>query len=78
MASTNTADFGMVDPAIFEDLQAKIDEDTQVRDELRNILQTLEKQGENWTKCIESTLMVACRKSNSVHSVPSPLHTIDT
>ncbi|MCJ1255209.1 hypothetical protein MMC24_003025 [Lignoscripta atroalba] len=45
MASTNTADFGMVDPAIFEDLQAKIDEDTQVRDELRNILQTLEKQG---------------------------------
>lgn len=35
----------MVDPAIFEHLQAKIDEDSTVREELRKILQTLEKQG---------------------------------
>ena len=35
----------MVDPAIFEHLQAKIDEDSAVREELRKILQTLEKQG---------------------------------
>ena len=35
----------MVNPAIFETLQAKIDEDAQVREELRNILQVLEKQG---------------------------------
>lgn len=36
---------GMVDPAIFEDLQAKIDEDTAFRDEIKDIVQTLEKQG---------------------------------
>lgn len=34
----------MVDPAIFEHLQAKIDEDTQVRDEIRSILQNLDRQ----------------------------------
>ena len=39
------SEFGMVNPAIFENLQAKIDEDTQVREELRNVLQDLEKQG---------------------------------
>ncbi|OCK75689.1 Translin [Lepidopterella palustris CBS 459.81] len=36
--------YGMVNPAIFEDLQARVDEDTTVRDELRDIIQTLEKQ----------------------------------
>ncbi|KAI9684719.1 MAG: hypothetical protein M1829_000094 [Trizodia sp. TS-e1964] len=35
----------MVDPAIFERLQSKIDEDTHVREELRGILQILERQG---------------------------------
>ncbi|TKA58761.1 hypothetical protein B0A49_07305, partial [Cryomyces minteri] len=35
---------GMVNPAIFEHLQLKIDEDTSIRDELREIVQTLEKQ----------------------------------
>ncbi|MCJ1398574.1 hypothetical protein MMC11_001774 [Xylographa trunciseda] len=37
--------FGMVNPAIFEHLQTKIDEDSQIREELKNILQVLEKQG---------------------------------
>lgn len=37
--------YGMVNPAIFEDLQARVDEDSNVRDELREIIQTLEKQG---------------------------------
>ena len=37
--------FGMVDPSIFENLQSKIDEDIEVREQLRGILQTLEKQG---------------------------------
>lgn len=36
---------GMVDPAIFDYLQSKIDEDTQVRDQVKVILQDLEKQG---------------------------------
>ncbi len=38
-------DTGMVDPAIFEQLQAKIDADVVVREQLRDILQQLEKQG---------------------------------
>ena len=41
----DTTSFGMVNPAIFEVLQTKIDEDSQVREELKNILQVLEKQG---------------------------------
>lgn len=40
-----SASFGMINPAIFEHLQFKIDEDAQVREELRNKLQGLEKQG---------------------------------
>jgi hypothetical protein len=36
---------GMVDPQIFEDLQAKIDEDAQVKEQIRAILQILERQG---------------------------------
>lgn len=35
----------MVQPGIFEDLQRKIDEDSSVREALREIVQTLEKQG---------------------------------
>lgn len=45
MADLASAVSGMVNPAIFEHLQAKIDEDSHVREELRNILQNLEKQG---------------------------------
>lgn len=45
MAAADSASFGMVNPAIFEHLQAKIDEDARVREELHNFLQDLEKQG---------------------------------
>ncbi|KAF2705738.1 Translin [Pleomassaria siparia CBS 279.74] len=38
-----TGQSGMVDPAIFEDLQTRVDEDTAVRDELKDIVQALEK-----------------------------------
>ena len=34
----------MVDPSIFENLQTKIDEDAEARDQIRMILQTLERQ----------------------------------
>ncbi|KAI4108553.1 MAG: hypothetical protein L6R37_000989 [Teloschistes peruensis] len=44
MAASESATPGMVDPAIFEQLQANIDSDAQVREELRNILQKLERQ----------------------------------
>lgn len=36
---------GMVDPQIFENLQIKIDEDAEVRDQIRAVLQSLERQG---------------------------------
>lgn len=34
---------GMVSPAIFESLQTKLDEDAQVREELKNIVQSMER-----------------------------------
>lgn len=34
---------GMIDPEIFEHLKAKIDEDTQAKDELTQIVQRLER-----------------------------------
>ena len=40
-----TAPEDMFSPAIFEHLQAKLDEDAQVREELRNIVQIMERQG---------------------------------
>jgi hypothetical protein len=36
---------GMVDPKIFEDLQIKIDEDAQVKEQIRALLQILGRQG---------------------------------
>lgn len=51
---------GLVDPAVFQNLQAKIDEDSSVREELKNILQKLEKQG----RATQSIL-------SRVHSIPA-------
>ncbi|KAI4099846.1 MAG: hypothetical protein LQ339_005761 [Xanthoria mediterranea] len=51
---------GMIDPAIFEQLQANIDDDSQLRDEVRNILQKRERQG-------RMTLSILSR----AHSVPA-------
>ncbi|PSS20387.1 hypothetical protein M430DRAFT_100859 [Amorphotheca resinae ATCC 22711] len=36
---------GMIDPRIFESLQSKIDEDAEVRDQIREVLQSLDRQG---------------------------------
>ena len=35
----------MIDTSIFEQLQTKIDEDSEVRENIRNAVQSLEKQG---------------------------------
>lgn len=56
----DSKDPGMVDPRIFEHLQAKIDEDAQVRDQIRAILQILERQG----RAVQSILSRA-------HSTPA-------
>jgi len=42
---SSAASQGMVSPAIFEHLQAKLNEDAQLREELRNITQSMERQG---------------------------------
>jgi hypothetical protein len=36
---------GMIDPKIFESLQSKIDDDADTREQIRAILQVLERQG---------------------------------
>ncbi|KAF2873775.1 Translin [Massariosphaeria phaeospora] len=41
------AQSGMVDPAIFKDLQSMVDQDAALRDELRDIIQALEKHNRN-------------------------------
>ena len=45
MTSLNSLPKDMFDPAIFEHLQSKLDEDGQVREELRAIVQAMERQG---------------------------------
>jgi hypothetical protein len=35
----------MIDPSIFDTLQAKIDEECEVRESIKNILEVLEKHG---------------------------------
>jgi len=59
---TTTADTAasVVDPTIFESVQKQIDEDSQLRDELRGFLKTLDRQGRQ----IQSILSRA-------HAVPS-------
>ncbi|KAL9134526.1 MAG: hypothetical protein Q9175_004292 [Cornicularia normoerica] len=44
MASSDSVPKGMFNPAVFEHVQAKLDEDAQVREELRNIVQAMERQ----------------------------------
>lgn len=44
MTSSSSIPEGMVNPAIFEHLQTKLDEDAQVREELRNIVQSMERR----------------------------------
>lgn len=45
MSSPSSISKGMFGSAIFEHLQVKLDEDSQVREELRNIVQVMERQG---------------------------------
>ena len=74
MESAKEASFGMVDPAIFEDLQTKIDEDSQVREELKSILSVLEKQGRRFFRRKRDTSSLECRKKRAIDSVKSSLY----
>lgn len=71
----------LVDPAVFQSLQAKIDEDASVREELKNILQNLEKQGRSETPpCLISLFLtdsigrVTQSILSRVHSIPAAQH----
>lgn len=59
MASSDSASKGAFSPAVFEHLQAKLDEDAQVREELRNIVQSMERQD-------RTTMSILSR----AHSIP--------
>ena len=74
MASQGSAAFGMVNPAIFEHLQTKIDEDIEVREGLKTGLQVLEKQGKLIGLPILALSLTFIRKSNSIHTLTSPFH----
>ncbi|KAL8916633.1 MAG: hypothetical protein Q9208_008392 [Pyrenodesmia sp. 3 TL-2023] len=70
MAAAENAAPDMVDPAIFERLQQNIDDDAHIREELRDILQKLERQGKSLVK-EEANHKCADRsysKNRSVHS----------
>ena len=41
----NSSSASLIDPSIFSTLQSKIDEETAIRDELKQIVETLQKQG---------------------------------
>ncbi|CAF9912530.1 hypothetical protein IMSHALPRED_000338 [Imshaugia aleurites] len=59
MASSDSTPKGMITPAIFEHLQTKLDEDAQVREEIRNIVQAMERQD-------RTTMSILSR----AHSIP--------
>ncbi|KAI4151637.1 MAG: hypothetical protein L6R39_001976 [Caloplaca ligustica] len=61
----------MVDPAIFERLQANIDDDAHVREELRNILQKLERQLEQVLEPVWSSIADQSSSIKELESVAS-------
>lgn len=68
----------LVDPAVFQNLQAKIDEDSSVREELKNILQTLERQGmgnKSSPYLISVFWLVLYRKSDAIYLVACAFNT---
>lgn len=79
MTATSPTSFGMVNPVIFEHLQAKIDEDAHVREELRDILQILERQGRARLSFMTgSAILILQRKSNTISISPGAFHTFGT
>lgn len=51
-----TPESSLVDPRVFQVLQSKIDDDTQTRDQIRDIVQSLEKQGDKRTNKMKGPL----------------------
>lgn len=70
----STHDERMIDRTLFEHLQAKIDEDNSVREELRNLLQSLEKQG-IWG-LVWAYLLILISEGRITQSILSRAHAI--
>lgn len=67
MAAAENAAPGMVDPKIFEQLQANIDDDGRVREELRSILQRLERQGTLYLVLDFRMFQLTCQKQEPLN-----------
>jgi transcription antitermination factor NusA-like protein len=61
----------MVDPRIFEDLQTKIDEDADVRDRIKAVLQSLERQGRGAQSILSRAHSTPAAHRESSHRVES-------
>ncbi|KAI9742310.1 MAG: hypothetical protein M1818_004210 [Claussenomyces sp. TS43310] len=57
---------GMVDPHVFEDLQVKIDEDAKVREQIRDILQVLDRQSRSALSILSRAHSVSAAKLQPV------------
>ena len=67
MEGTTKAALRVVDSAIFEQMQANIDEDSQVWEGIRNILQKLERQGPFAFSVVDvSIFQLMSRESHSI------------
>lgn len=52
----------LIDPKVFEDLQAKLDDDSKTREQIRDVLQNLEKEQKVITSALSTAHSVAdCR-----------------
>ena len=67
----------MVDPRIFESLQTKIDEDAEARDQIRAILQTLERQ-DRTTQSILSRAHSTPAAHRNLFKTPHELYWLET
>jgi hypothetical protein len=76
MASVGSASLGMVSPAIFEQLQTKLDEDSQVREELRNLVQSMEKQGTSFASILRPGNLSNVWPDRTTMSILSRAHSI--
>ena len=65
----------LVSPEIFEHLQSKIDEDARVRDQLRDILQDLDKQGTSTLISVARVVqLTSSREGLAVYPCTSTFH----
>ena len=74
----DTQSSGMARLEVFEHLQSKIDEDIKVRDQLKDILQDLEKQGAYSSSLnVCNPVLTVARACLAVCACSNPLNTLN-